>query len=1108
MRKSKLHLLPLSSKRVLVSTSLMMLIAGSAWAVPAQGENSDVQAVTSITQQRKTIKGVIKDATGEPIIGANVIVKGSTIGVITDIDGNFTLEVPTDGILQISYIGYLPQEIKIGNQTSFNIEMKEDSKTLDEVVVVGYGVQKKVNMTGAVSSVNFEDQAKSRPITTVSAALAGMSPGLQAMQKSGEPGEDGATLRIRGTGTLNEAGPLIIIDGMEGTLDAINPQDIENISILKDAASCAIYGARAANGVILVTTKAGTRDKISVNYSGRISFSKPSNLIDMMSNYADYMELMNESYTNVNQVAPFSQASIDLWREKALDPNGISESGVPNYVAYPNTSWEKELFTNGLIHDHNISVNGGSEKIRFLLSAGYMENQGIVDNTGLQRYSLRANVEANPTKWLTVGTRTYASMQDKEVASFKNANNFLAQSTAGTYPIWDGEYGYPECNEESATANNPLYKLAQSDGFKKTNRFNTTIYSKIKFMEGLRWDFNFNYNRRIYESRDWGRSLGQTQFSTGKVGSAPTAPSQLGTSFNFESQYSYTLENLLNYNVTIAKKHDIAALLGYQEYYYNFYKVNASKKGLIDEQFNQFDNATEMQSIGGSEKDYATRSVFGRVNYAYDSRYLFEANFRYDGSSRFHKDHRWGFFPSFSGAWRLSEEAFMESTRNWLDNLKIRLSWGQLGNSEIGNYEYQSVYGNVNYIFGNALATGLAANKLANPLLKWESTDATNFGLDATFLNGRLTFSTDVYNKLTKGILYRPNIMLVMGDKEAPYQNTAEVTNRGVELSLGWQDNIHGFHYSINGNFTYNHNEVTKYKGKLQSGWTVDANGNKVYKTNIGEVSTGDKERVVEGHQIKEFYINEVYKGSGKYFNADGTVDPNGGPKDGMIRTEKDAEWVKAMMANGAQFKPGNKFSKNSIYYGDYIYADNNGDGIFGDSDDKAFQGVSATPKYNFGLQLSASWKGFDLSMNWAGAAGFKLYWGSSTGLNTSNTEYGRGIASDIANNHYFYNPENPNDPRTNLNAKYPRLTYNSSQNKYESDLWLFNGNYLKLRNITFGYTFPQNWISKIQAQAIRLYVSAENVLNFNSFRGQDPEVGATGYAPNKTVAIGANITF
>ena len=592
--------------------------------------------------------------------------------------------------------------MKVGNQSTFNIVLKEDSKALDEVVVVGYGVQKKVNLTGSVSSVNFEEQVASRPVTNVSSALAGLSSGVQVMQTSGRPGDDGASILIRGVGTMNNSAPLVIVDGMEGLMDSVNPQDIETISILKDAASCAIYGSRAANGVILITTKRGKRDRVNVSYSGHISYAQPTNLIEMVSKYADYMELLNESFANIGQNQHFSQTTIDLWREKSKNPNDVNALGVPNYIAFPNTDWQKEIFQHGLINDHTVSVNGGSDKVRFLLSAGFMDNPGLVENTGVTRYSVRANVEADINKWLTLGTRLYASQEDKDPGNFDNANNYLRQTTPGLYPRWNGHNGYPEAPEESATANSLYSFLNGVDGNLKKSRFNTTLFSKVKFIEGLTWDFNLNYQRRWDEERTWTNALDKVKFSTGEVMSPPTAPSEMTTGFYNYSNYAYTLENLLNYHTSIGK-HDIGALAGYQEYYYYEYSTSGTKKGLIDQSINVPDAATEMIAIGGGALDRASRSFFGRVNYAYDSRYLFEANLRYDGSGRYHADNRWGTFPSFSAAWRISEEAFMESTRDWLDNLKIRASWGKLGNNGANeskyDYKYQSTYRLSNYSF-------------------------------------------------------------------------------------------------------------------------------------------------------------------------------------------------------------------------------------------------------------------------------------------------------------------------------------------------------------------------------------------------------------------------
>lgn len=1062
-------------------------------------------------QAKKTVTGIVEDAMG-PIAGANVVEKGTTNGTITDMDGKFSLDVSPNAVLVVSFIGYTEQQVPVGSQTSFTIQIKEDSQALDEVVVVGYGTQKKANLTGAVASVNFADQALSRPITNVSSALAGLSAGVQVMQNSGQPGSDGATIRVRGIGTLNNSDPLVIVDGMESVMDAINPQDIESISVLKDAAASAIYGSRAANGVILITTKKGKAGNLSVNYTGRVSYAQPTNLVDMVSNYADYMEWLNEAATNIGQKANFAQSTIDLWREKSLDPNGLNENGVPNYVAYPNTDWQSALFEHGLVNDHNVSVSGGSEKIRFLTSAGYLDNPGLVENTGIKRYTLRANIEADVTKWLTVGTRTFVSMEDKDPGNFDNANNFLRQTTPGLYPKWNGKYGFPEAPEESATANSIFAFLNGVDGNKKKSRFNTTLFSKVTFLKGLTWDFNLNYKRRWDEERSWTNAVEKVRFSDGKIMSPATQPDQMSTSFYTYANYDYTLENLLRYNITIAKDHDLSALAGYQEFYYYEYSNSGSKKGLIDQSVNVPGSATEMVSIGGGALDRASRSFFGRINYAYKSKYLFEANLRHDGHSRYHRDYRWGTFPSFSGAWRISEESFMNNSRSWLDNLKLRLSYGELGNTggdDVGDYEYQSTYGITRYSFNDLLVSGLASTSIANSLLSWESSAMTNLGVDASMLNNRLTVEVDAFIKNTTGILYKPSIYLTMGGKSAPRMNLAKMKNKGIEVTLGWKDQIGDVSYSVSGNMSYIANKVTKYKGEYEAGWITNESGEKVWQSNIGKVgSDTGLSPIVEGQIKNEYYMFAPYKGTGNGYATDGI---NGGPRDGMIRTEQDMEWAKAMVEAGHKFQPNNAIGKDKIWYGDYVFADNNGDGIYGGADDKEFQGTSKDPKYNFGLQLSAAWKGFDISMNWAGAAGFKLYWGASTGYNSPTARVGVGLGTDIANNHYFYDPENPSDPRTNINAEYGRLVMAEGgyQNTTGSTLYLYNANYLKLKNLTVGYTLPANVTKKVFAQSVRFYLSGENLFSIDKYPGQDPELGASPeYTSLRQFAFGANISF
>lgn len=1074
--------------------------------------SSNRAVTTKVAADKRQITGVVVDEKGEPVIGANVIVKGTTQGVVTNLDGQYSLMVEPTDVIAISYIGYQSQEIPVKNKTTFKITLAVDSELLEEVVVVGYGVQKKVNLTGSVSTIKFTDQSDSRPITNVSSALAGLSSGVSVMQGSGRPGEDKATIRVRGVGTLNNSDPLVIIDGMEGDLNLLNPTDIESVSILKDAASASIYGSRAANGVVLVTTKKGNKDRINISYSGNFSIAKPSNLVDLVSDYPTYMRLVNESGRNTGSPETFSQKTIDTWEEANKNPNGVNANGIPNWLAYPNTNWQRAMYQSNLAQNHSLSVDGGSAKTSFLLSAGYMNNPGLVDNTGLERFTFRANLQAKVTDWLTVGTNTYAVLQSTELGDYSSMNNMMNGTSPGVYPYYNGFYGFPEAPEESTQTDNMALFLNKTTGQKDSSRFNTTLYSKIKFLKDFSWDFNFNYNRRFDESNQHSVANTRVKFSTGDVMTPPTDPSQMTTNYKNYGDYSYTIENLLRYDKTFAKYHDVNVLLGYNEYYYKEYDHESTKQGLIDPSISTPGSATEMNEIKGSAKDRALRSFFGRVNYAYKSRYLFEANMRYDGSSHFASGARWGVFPSFSGAWRITEEAFMQDC-NWLQNLKLRLSWGQLGNNATdGEYDYQAVYKSAKYPLNGVLQTALWPQKIANGLLKWETTTVMNVAFDVALLNNRLTAELEYYNKVTDGILTTPPIFMTPGDKKAPTRNTAEVTNKGFEVTLGWKDKIGKVHYGISGNFSYNHNEVSKYKGRLNEGWVVNDKGEKVYKSNLGDVSDSkDQRRVVEGHQINEFYLMSPYKGNQQYFNADGKVNINGGPKDGMIRTEDDMKWLKAMKDAGYKFMPNQGIDKNQIWYGDLIYADVNGDGVYGNTYDNQLTGTSMTPKFNFGLQLSASWNNFDISMLWVGNAGFDLYW-NQFGFNQSSVRYGSAIGQRVADDHYYYNGGNTSDPTpNNLTGKYPRLRMNANdaQNNAASTFYLYNGNFLKLKNLSVGYTLPATISQKVFAQRIRLYFSGENLLTFTSFPGQDPEIGNNiGYPSLKQISFGANITF
>ena len=766
---------------------LSAVFAGTDIVYAIEGENIMLMRKTSdsdrtnSTQQAKTITGTITDKLGNPIIGANVVVKGTTNGTITNMDGYFSLTANKGSILQISYIGFLTQEITIGDSNTLSIVLKEDSETLDEVVVVGYSTQKKVNLTGSVATVNFE-KLSSRPITDASQILNGASPGLQIMQSSGEPNAESFSYNIRGTGTLNNSDPLILVDGMEQSISMVNPSDIASVSILKDAASCAIYGNRGANGVILITTRNGEDGKVNINYDGTFSYNEPFKIIHTISDYVQYMKLMNESANNVGNSDIFSQSSIDTWEAANANPNGIAASGYPNYVAYPNTDWWDEIYTKQWMQKHSLSLNGKEKRTGYSMSFSYVDNPGVVKKTGYQRYMGRINLYSDITDWLRVGTRTWGNVTDRDVSSsgsgFFNSINTMKMLPC-TYPFYDGKYGAPEGPEDDPQSHNPLWDMAVSDGFDKYTQLYTDWYAQVKFLKHFTYNFDFYYKDLRREKKTVDTSIGKYSFSKDAYSTGAADPSTLYSYMYYTRENSTKLNHLL------------------EEQRYDYRVTDVSKLGLTDADVNDLNAATTPYSTTGYGTAYTARSVFGRANYAYKGKYLFEFNLRYDGSSRFAPDYRWGAFPSFSAGWRMSEEPWMKSAK-WLSNLKLRASWGKLGNNSIGNYDWQSVYSSANYSTGQAITSGIAITSIANAALTWEETAVTNVGVDYGFFDNRLSGNIDVYNKLTSGILYTPDMFMVMGTATAPKENIAEVTNRGVEFELGWQDNIgEDFSYSI-----------------------------------------------------------------------------------------------------------------------------------------------------------------------------------------------------------------------------------------------------------------------------------------------------------------------
>ena len=1076
--------------------------------------NVVVVSVNEKLQQDNLITGTVTDADGVPLPGVNVQVKGTQIGTISNVDGKFSLSVPnTDAILVFSYVGFMTQEIPVGERRSINVNLSEDTRVIDEVVVVAYGTQKKVSMTGAVSTIAAE-KIENRPVANLSSSLSGLAAGVTVRQSSGRPGDDGATIRIRGTGTFdsNYRGPMVIIDGAEGNMDSVNPDDVESISILKDAASAALYGSRAANGVVLVTTKKGkTEATPRVTYSGIFSVSQPTKTIHLLSDYATYMEYFNRVMLQSGSTSgKYSQSDIDTWREASKNPNSTNnEWGIPNWLAYPNTDWCQEIFDNRFYQRHNLSVTGGSKTSNYLLSAGYINNSGTVENTGMKRYQFRINLESKIADFLTVGTQTFASKDDLELGSIPNITNSLACQT----PKYNGKFGSGEHPADEGSTN-LIAGLYSSDGENSSMRINTSWYANAQLFDGLTASVYFNYQLNRSDRNTWSLHNDLYSFRTNEIVRGGTTLPNATVSSSDSRSFNYTARAILNYAKSFGD-HDISAMLGYEQFLFNSLSNYAQRRGLMDWSITDITTATEMVSIGvsgtyGAQYDYAMISYLGRFNYAYKNKYLFEATFRRDGSSRFSPDDRWGTFPSFSAGWRISEEAFMEGLSPIFSNLKLRASWGKLGNTTSGYYDWQSVYAKVNTSFGGSIFNGLAQEKLGNPLLQWENVKDAGIGLDASFLSNRLGVELDYYDRLTEGILTSPSIYLTMGMVGAPTKNTSDMRNRGIEIKMDWNDRAGDFRYGVSANFSYNKNKIVKYLGKLVRGWEGSE-----YVSNIGDVATTSGNAIrTEGHMIDEFFFFETYKGTGTYYNADGSVDINGGPRDGMIRTPADYQWIKDMVAAGYQWNVTSTVGKSGLYYGEIIAADTNGDGIYGNSHDLVFKNKSSIPCYNLGIGLNASWKGFDFAMQWAGNFGFYYYW-KDMGINDTWMADMRPMSRDVLKNYYFYNEDDPNDPYNNINGIYPRMRFNHSGADIVNDVYLYDSSYLRLKYLQIGYNLPKKWTQQVKVNNLRLYFTGENLLTFTNYIGLDPEQGGAGngsngnaYPATRQVSLGINITF
>lgn len=1005
--------------------------------------------IDEYNQANRKITGTVKDQTGEPVIGANVFVKGANgVGTITDINGQYSLDVSQDAILIVSYIGYESVEIPVKNQSVVNISLKEDSQSIEEVVVVGYGTQKKVNLIGAVGAVNVDEKIASRSLANVSTGLSGLVPGLLVSQTTSMAGKDEASLMIRGLGTVNNANPLIVVDGMPDVdLNRINMADVETISVLKDAASASIYGSRAANGVILITTRTGKKGKTSISFNGSYAIEKPSRSYDFMDDYPRALTLhqfraasgtKRESYN-------FKDGTIDQWM--AL--------GMIDPLRYPNTDWFDTFMRTGILQNYTVSATGGNDKSNFYISIGMMDKEGIQINNDYTRYNTRFNYDYNMFKNVKVGARFDGNWSDFTYSGYADGitNNDTSDSGGGDmqyavagvtpYDPVTGRYGGVMAYGEDIQAFNP-YAFFDSRKPKQTRQqVNGSLYIDWNVFKGFtaHLDYALSYNNYFQKRADMPTGAAYNFQKDSDIGRYYVGY-DAGVSNDNTTSYKTQLNARLNYDATIAKDHNIGAMFVYSEEYWHTRSTGASRNDRLHPSTSEINSAlTNVQSTSGSSASEGLRSYIGHLNYNAYSKYLLEFSFRLDGSSKFVKGHQFGFFPTVAVGWRFTEEDFLRKyLSSWLSSGKLRASWGKMGdNSGVGRFEQLETLTAMNYM-GDDVVKGFVNKKMINKDLSWEISTDVNVGLDLGFLNNRLRAEIDFYNRLRTG-MNRPSQMSVhlTGAYSAPRANIGDLRNQGVELNLTWKDKIGTVDYSVNLNGAYNRTTLKEWNEFLSRGWV---------------------------------FLNMPYHFLYTYED------------DGIAQTWEDIY----------------SHTPQGLAPGDVIRKDLNGDGIIDGKDRKAYPNIQRdSPTTTFGLTLTAAWKGFDISILFNGAMGRKDYW--ITDFN--NTAFAdRRYASTWDHWTESWSLEN-------RGGEWPRL--GSSTSRSDNSYWLYNMSYLRMKNIMLGYNIPTKILSKISMSNLRFYASAENLFTITQYPGLDPEKKNSSrdlYPINRSFSLGINVSF
>jgi TonB-linked SusC/RagA family outer membrane protein len=1074
----------LTADKMKIDQVLNTLLSGTNLSFKILENNLIIISPTVLLQQQKLVGTVTDASNNEPIIGANVVIEGSTVGVVTDINGKFSLDIPkANVVLVISYLGFNTEHVTVSGQSSIEVKMTSDVTKLDEVVVVGYGIQKKKLVTGATIQVKGDDILKLNTVSPLT-ALQSQSPGVNIIANTGEPGS-GFKVAIRGVGTINNSQPLYIVDGASrGDINYLNPSDIESIDILKDAASAAIYGARAANGVVLVTTKKGKAGKLSVSYDGYYGVQNLYKILPML-DAKEYMMIQNEGNMNSGGT-PYDAA---FWNSKLAtgDYDRIMNG------TWTGTNWLKQMQNkNAPIQSHSLNLSGGNETSTFSLGFSYLNQDGVMGApvaSHYERYTFRINsdhvIYRKRFDILKVGENvSFGYNKSRGIANSGFYWNAIrnAESAFPLLPMYgdatDPAYPYHSAILWNTNYSNPNAALVNNSYNTNFNiNLNANVYLEFQPIKGLKFKSNYTVNPSASTWRSWSPAynLGPVAHST-LVGTSQGASGGVG---------SWMFENTLNYEFSLLTNNHFNFLVGTSAEKYGLgTNLSVSNTGSI---FNDFahayiDNANVpgTATISGSPwGPGALNSYFGRVNYDYKEKYMLSLIMRTDGSSNFAQGHRWGTFPSVSAGWVLSNESFMQTSRTFVDFLKLRGSWGQNGNQSIPAFQYLSNIGyndpngtHSNYYFGSSKTSpvsslGAYPANIPTPDLKWETSEQLDLGLDARFVNSKLNVTLDYYVKTTKDWLVAAPILASWGVTNAPYINGGEIQNKGIEIALGWSDHVGDFRYGINGNFSHNKNNVTK----------IENSSHFITASNVKLWGNGPAiARAEVGHPLGYFW---GYKTAGVFQN--------------------ETEVASYTNSKGVQIMP-------SAQPGDVKFVDTNDDGVIDDKD-KVDLG-NGTPSNIFSLSFNCQYKGFDFSVTTYGVSGNKIArsWHDAGSVNDNYTTeiLGRWHGEGTSN-------------------KLPRVLNSSSINQqYTSDLNIEDGSYLRISNVTLGYDF-KNLYKSGPLNQMRLFMTVQNLFTFTKYNGMDPAVGTStddsgtpwvkgvdlGFYPNpRTIMVGASLKF